>query len=266
MKFAVVVSENVASNHIFRGLVEGIQSHIAMVFIVPNIPADTARNRERRLRLLRSTHWRFASFKCFEIYLSTLLHLLRGSSVRQQCVKLGLPFKKYRSAGDPNIIGIVEKLEIDVLLSAGPSILSEALISSPKLTTLNCHCARLPNFKGPANYVWMCLAKVTELYVAIQVMTADIDEGPVIHERCLPMNPDWSVYELNWTLSKFAGSVYGEFCQNIVRERGIPKENLQIDFDYAPIKNRGFPGKTEFSELSESGIPFIRISDLWRFY
>lgn len=139
-----------------------------------------------------------------------LFHLMRGSFVQHQCVKSGLSFKVYRSAGDPNIVGVVEKLGIDILLSAGPSILSEALISSPKLTTLNCHCARLPNFKGPANYVWMGLAKVKELHVAIQVMTASIDEGPVLHERCMPMNRDWSVLVAAFptTLGAFANSCF----------------------------------------------------------
>ena len=266
MKFAIITSENLVSNQIFQGLLSTLLPNISVVFIVPNVPNTTIKDRKRFWRLLRRPNWRFLLFKFVEIYVSSFLHGFRGTNIHQQCKKNGLRTETYKSADDPTLIKTLDELSVDILLSAGPVILPAPVISSPKIATLNCHCARLPNFKGPANYIWMCLSKVRELYVSIQLMTLVIDEGPVLREQSLIRDEKWSVYELNWRLSKFAGRVYGDYCSEIIKMQKLPNDHPKIDESYATIKNRGFPKRRDFQHLSMTGISLIRLTDLWRYY
>jgi hypothetical protein len=266
LKFAVITAENLASNNIIVGLLDHIANNIAFVCIVPNLPFQSARHRERVWRLTAEAAWQFKLFKAMEVFGSSALHFLRGTLIRHRCRARGIKVLRCADASAPEFKALLKSEGIDILLSAGPAILPRAVIYTPPLGTLNCHCARLPNFAGPANYVWMALEGVEELYVSLQLMEPELDSGPVLHEALIRHSREWSVYAMNWHLSRFAGQVYGQFCRCIIAAGLVPNKAPAVDPAYAEIRTRGLPGRASFRALRRKGISLIRIMDPFRYY
>lgn len=71
----------------------------------------------------------------------------------------------------------------DVLVSAGaPEIFKDAVLSIPRIGSLNVHNARLPAYRGLFGTFWEALAGELWGYATIHVMSRSVDEGPVLAE------------------------------------------------------------------------------------
>lgn len=266
MKCAIITSENLASNAITTGLLSGNIAHIKHIFILPNVPTKGSKNKGRTKRLLVKTVWQFVLFKALEIFASTFIRTLLRTTIHAKAQQKGIPTSHFPEPDTPELLKKLRELDCDILISSGPSILSSELLKIPNKFTLNCHCARLPDYQGPANYLWMSLDQVKEAYVAIQIMEPKIDSGPVIAESAMARQSNWSVYEFNWHLAKFAGKFYANTIDTILLkqyEGVIPSIN---DNRECTPQNRGFPTTQDFLKLKKLGIPLIRVTDIFKYF
>ncbi|HWH44552.1 MAG TPA: formyltransferase family protein [Thermoleophilaceae bacterium] len=256
----VITAENLASCRIMAPLLERLAPEIALVMLVPNTPVGSGGDLQRLRRMVSRAALSFSAFKAVEIHGHHLLARLRGRTVARMTERTGVPLRRYPSADDPAFIADLQAAAPRYLLSAGPAILGAEVLSAPTEATLNCHCARLPEYRGAANYVWMLVEGESTAWASIQVMELALDEGPLLAERPLAIDPSWSAYRLNFELAGAAGELYAETVERALRE-GLPDP---IERPGAEPRNRGLPKRPAMRSLRARGRRLIRPADPFR--
>jgi folate-dependent phosphoribosylglycinamide formyltransferase PurN len=259
-RIVVITAQNLASNRIVAPLVRELGDEISLVLTTPNAPVDTAGERTRVWRILRRVAPSFTCFKVVEIHVHQLLARLRRRTIRQLCARAGVPIAHHPNATDPAFLADLRRAQPELLLSAGPVILSEEVIGVPSVATLNCHCARLPEYRGAANYVWMLVNGERTAWASVQRMEAALDEGELYAERPLAIGERWSAYRLNWELAGVAGELYAATTADALRS-GLPPALVRPD---AVPANRGLPKRPDMRALRQSGRKLLTVGDVLR--
>lgn len=91
---------------------------------------------------------------------------------------------------EPDQLSVVERLEPDLLISAGfRHIVPAHVLEVPDRGAVNLHNSYLPYNRGANANVWP-LVTDTPAGVSLHYMTEDVDAGPVIDRRRVPVEPD----------------------------------------------------------------------------
>jgi len=257
-RLVVITAENMASCRIVRPLLDQLGHEIALVMLVPNLPVDTGGRRKRAVRLVFKASLRFVFLKFIEIHLHHIVAWLSGITIYQYARRRGVTIRRYRSAADDMFL--VDLLQANPLytLSAGPAILSQSVIDAATCGTLNCHGGRLPEYRGAANYIWMLLTGERTAYATIQRMHRELDAGPVLAERSLTIDPEWSAYRLNYELSGLGGELYAKTVRAFLA--GKPMEPLVRNDSVAC--NRGIPTRRDLRQFKKLGCKLFTFHEI----
>ncbi len=257
-ELVIITAENMASCRIVRPLLDQLTSNIKLVMILPNLPVNDTGSRKRAWRLIFSASFRFVLLKFFEIHVHHVLAKCVGKTIWQHARSRGVPVRRYRSANDQAFLVDLASAKQLYTLSAGPAILGRAVINAAERGTLNCHGGRLPEYRGAANYIWVLLSGDRVAYSTIQKMQYELDEGPVLAERPLEINPNWSAYRLNYELSGLGGELYAQVVKALLGNMQIP----QVEKRVVSAQNRGIPKRADISRLVRSGKSLVTVRDL----
>jgi methionyl-tRNA formyltransferase len=101
---------------------------------------------------------------------------------------LGLPVEKPVSLKAPEVRAAIEAARADVMVVAAYGlILPKSVLAIPFRGCLNIHASLLPRWRGAAPIPRAIQAGDAETGVAIMVMEAGLDTGPVLLERRVPI-------------------------------------------------------------------------------
>jgi folate-dependent phosphoribosylglycinamide formyltransferase PurN len=259
-RIVIITAQNLASCRIVAPLLARLGDEIELVMMTPNAPVSSSRERTRVIRILRRVAFTFALFKLAEIHVHQVLARVRGVTIRHLCERAGVAVAHYPSATDEAFLAALRRAHPELLLSAGPVILSREIIETPTVATLNCHCARLPEYRGAANYVWMLINGDGTAWATVQKMEVALDEGAVYAERSLPIAAAWSAYRLNYELSSVAGDLYADVAGDILRV-GLPAPLVRPE---ATPANRGLPARRDIRALHVAGRRLMTVRDILR--
>lgn len=257
-RLVLIAAENLGSASIARPVIECHAEEIAFVMMTPNVATNTSRRRNIALSMVRRASPSFVAFKFAEMYVHNLLAWLRGSSIKQTAKRFGVEVRQYPSASDPSFLRDLRQARPAYALNAGPAILSEEVIGEPEVATLNCHGARLPEYKGAANYVWMLINGESVGYPTIQRMEVEIDAGEPYAECAVEIDPAWSAYRLNHELTSAGGRLYADFVAEALRS-GLP---TALHRPGAVEAYRGFPTRQDVRELRRRGHRMLTLRDV----
>ena len=218
-RLVAIAAENLASCRIMRPLLRELYDELDYVIMVPNLPASTSRDRDRFRRLVTKASFGFLAFKAAEIHVHHALSWPLGRTIHQEAAAMASRCATTRRSRTRSCSPTCVPRRPST--SSAPAPRSSAPTSSRSPATLNCHCARLPEYRGAANYVWMLNQGETHAYASIQEMELALDEGPLLAERALRIAPHWSAYRLNHELSGFAGELYAEVARRVL-DSGLP--------------------------------------------
>lgn len=99
-------------------------------------------------------------------------------------------FHEVASHCDEETIGLVRRLQLDLLVNAGtPRILGEGILTAPRLGVLNVHPGLLPWFRGCTCVEW-AVHLDEPIGNTVHLMTAGIDEGPIVLRRAYAFSSD----------------------------------------------------------------------------
>jgi methionyl-tRNA formyltransferase len=91
---------------------------------------------------------------------------------------------------------LLREREIDLVVSAGfRHIVPEEYLDIPPLGAVNIHKSYLPYNRGANHNVWSIIED-NPAGVSIHYMTAEVDGGPIIDRRKVPINPDDNARDL----------------------------------------------------------------------
>lgn len=247
MLIKIICSQNLASNNIIKGLIEKIAPNsVCLIYIGPNIPANSSAGIRRAFRLALKASFYFTLFKIIEIYVHGFLAFILNKNITSLCKKNNINFIKFKSFDSNEFQESFFRERPDYILSAGPLILNKKILDHAILGTLNCHCAKLPDFMGAANYIWMKLENVDYAFVSIQKMNLDLDSGPLLYEYQIKINKDWSAYKLNFLISKIAGNRYGYFVNKLINNPSLLSNSLA---EKNTAFNRGIPDRNAMNKF-----------------
>ena len=91
---------------------------------------------------------------------------------------------------EPEQLDIVEELQPDLVIAGGfRSIVSKDVLAVPDRGAINLHKSYLPHNRGANPNVWSII-KDTQAGVSLHYMTPEVDAGPIIDRREVPVHPD----------------------------------------------------------------------------
>lgn len=183
---------------------------------------------------------------------------LKPSPVKEAALEAGLDVMQPEKARDPSLAEWLRASGADVAtVVAYGKILPESLLEIPSLGFVNVHFSLLPAYRGAAPVQRALIDGVAETGVSIMVLTAGMDEGPVIATETLAVGEDDSAGEVGEALSTLGAGL-------LVRAlRGYADGSMRpVEQDHASAT---YAGKiTPEDARIDWSLPSTRIRDLVR--
>jgi phosphoribosylglycinamide formyltransferase-1 len=153
-----------------------------------------------------------------------------------------IPHQEYssRETHDRAILEVLEKDQPELIILAGyMRILSESFAQKYSHCMINLHPSLLPLYKGLDTYNRAIEAGDQQTGASIHMVTADLDDGPVIAQVQIPINAKDDATSLAKRLGplehKLLVATVREFCQQTLRYDAGPDGKGQLLFKGEPL-------------------------------
>lgn len=161
---------------------------------------------------------------------------LRAPPVAERAKALGLPLaqpKAIKRGPFPERYAAVEA-DVCVVIAYG-RILTEHLLTAPRLGCINVHASLLPRWRGAAPIQHAILAGDAETGVCTQQMEADLDTGPIFVERRTPIASDETSASLHDRLSLLAAETAVATLEALATDPpATPTPQPEVGITWAP--------------------------------
>jgi methionyl-tRNA formyltransferase len=129
-------------------------------------------------------------------------------------------------ASDPRFLHQLEDIHGDLfVVVAYGQILSQKLLSIPRLGCINVHASLLPKYRGAAPIQRCLLNGEKETGISIQKMVYQLDAGDVIDEAKMPIPPEMTFGELEQALCDLSKPLLLSVLQKY--QSGVPPAQAQ---------------------------------------
>jgi methionyl-tRNA formyltransferase len=118
--------------------------------------------------------------------------------VKVLATQLGIPVVQPSKVRTPEFAASLRELKADVaVVIAYGRILPPAVLTAPRLGSVNVHASLLPKLRGAAPIQWAIVRGETETGVCLMQMDEGLDTGPVLACAKLAIDPDETAGELS---------------------------------------------------------------------
>jgi len=193
--FITVTEEPVFINPFIARVIQAVASEIVGVAIVKG-SALRVRNQPRLaylltlallsgpLKLLR----RAASIGRFQL-LDRFEFLRRRNrwSIAWVAQRHGIPVTRVANVNSPEFRDYLRDLRPDIVINQAQCILKEEFLAIPAVGSLNRHAGLLPRYRGRLAPFWAYLHGERETGVSIHFIEKEVDSGPILVQRRLPI-------------------------------------------------------------------------------
>jgi len=115
---------------------------------------------------------------------------------------------------DPNTDPLLANLKPDLAVIGGFSQrLSGTLLKLPRLTTLNLHAGKLPQYRGGSPLNWQLINDEKFAWCSVIEASEKFDEGPVLMEQSIELNDAKTIAHLH----DEANSIFRNLAVNVVK-------------------------------------------------
>ena len=154
----------------------------------------------------------------------------------------------------------LRRLAPDVLLLAGVGVLDASLLAIPRLGTLNGHPALLPWVRGNGVVAHSILRGVAA-GASCHWVDADIDRGPVVERRLLPVGIGATLPSLEADAVRLAGSLLADVAASIAASGVAPSGTPQATRH--PLCHWATPAERRAAELAVNAGEAVRLFERW---
>ncbi len=147
----------------------------------------------------------------------------RGQSLRPPAVKLaaqrhGLPVLQPEKLSQPDVLASLAAAKPDVIaVAAFGQFLPRAVRDLPPLGCVNVHASLLPKYRGAAPIAWALIRGDTETGVTIMRITEEMDAGPMLLQRIIPIAPEDDAGSLHDRLADLGASALSDALAKLAR-------------------------------------------------
>lgn len=151
--------------------------------------------------------------------------------------------------------------EISVVAAYG-AILREEVLALPPRGSINVHASLLPELRGAAPVNWAIIRGYDETGVTIMRMVRELDAGPVLKQRAIPIGPGTTAGQLHDEAARVGAELLVETLAGL--EAGTVRESEQAHerATYAPKLGRE-DARLDWSAPAEEVGRWIRGCDPW---
>lgn len=130
-------------------------------------------------------------------------HKLKPSPVKALSKTLGIPVFQPDKIRDRENRGVFEQLQPDfVVVVAYGQILPAWLLECPRFAAVNIHASLLPRYRGAAPIPWAILNGEVITGVTTMLMEEELDSGPILLQKAIPIPVTKTAGELAEVLSQ----------------------------------------------------------------
>ncbi len=77
-----------------------------------------------------------------------------------------------------------------ILVGSWSEMLNKRIIDLPSIACINCHPSLLPKYRGPNPYIETIRHDETQSGITFHLMNEELDEGPILMQKTIDINPD----------------------------------------------------------------------------
>ncbi|MDP3767093.1 MAG: methionyl-tRNA formyltransferase [Dehalococcoidia bacterium] len=163
----------------------------------------------------------------------------RPPPAKQVALEHGLPVLQPERVNAPDALHGVRRLEPDaIVIAAYGQILRQPLLDIPRRGLLNVHASLLPAYRGASPVVAALLAGERETGVTILEVVLELDAGPIVTQRSLPIEPNDTAGTLSAKLARLGADLLIEVLPAWERGELTPQPQDGAQASYAPTIRR----------------------------
>ena len=197
-----------------------------------------SRARRRKLRrTFREAHWWQIPSRFLDLFAVALYGKLAERSLKEglavpegaAAFPVGIPVHEVEDGNDPDCLDILRRLEPEVLLVFGTSILKPHVLEVPGQYALNIHGGIVPAYRNVHSDFW-ALYRDDREKVGISVIHLDpgIDSGDVALQRTVSVEPGESIFSVKVKLARLAADLASEALE-LARGGSLPRQPQDRD-------------------------------------
>lgn len=264
IRMAIITSDSYFSCLMISDLVKYHREDIACIVITPSKVKGKG-TLGSVLHVYKKTGFRNLVYKVVAGLWTYFVEALFKIGIVRHCITPSNLSKRYgidlyysTNCNNEVTLAYLQNKNIDVLLSINVyQRMLEPLLALPKVAAVNNHFGLLPKYKGMAPYIWAMANGEKEVGLSIHHMELKFDEGKLIHQERMPIEPKDS-----------AMGVYTRCC--LIARKTIPavieeiKKNPNVGYEQSGESSYySMPTRQCVKDLRQNGYCLWRFKDLF---
>ncbi len=188
---------------------------------------------------------------------------LSAPKVKQLALAHEIPCLQPAALNDPTVEDALSALEPEVIVVAAyGKILPPSLLNIPPMGCINVHASLLPKYRGAAPIQWAIINGETETGITIMLMDEEMDHGPILLQRPVPILPDETAGELHDRLAALGPPCLLEALEGLEAGSLTPRTQDHAGATYASMLSKE-DGRLDWSEPAERVVNRVRGVTPW---
>ncbi len=188
---------------------------------------------------------------------------LSAPKVKQLALAHEIPCLQPTALNDPTVEDALSALEPEVIVVAAyGKILPPSILNIPPMGCINVHASLLPKYRGAAPIQWAIINGETETGITIMLMDEEMDHGPILLQRPVPILPDETAGELHDRLAALGPPCLLEALEGLEAGSLTPRTQDHAEATYAPMLSKE-DGRLDWSEPAERVVNRVRGVTPW---
>ncbi len=158
------------------------------------------------------------------------------SPVKEFALARGLPVYQPGTLRTPEAVAALRALHPDlIVVAAFGLILPQEVLDIPPYGCLNVHASLLPRWRGAAPVAAAILAGDTETGCTIMRMELEVDAGPILAQKAIPIAPDDTTGSLTLRLAQLGADLLSMTLPRWLEGEIVPQPQDEAHATYAPM-------------------------------
>ena len=180
-------------------------------------------------------------------------------SVEAYTREFKIPIHHATTIKSKGAIDFIKNLRPDLVISVScPQLIGEKILTIPKFGGINIHASLLPSYAGLAPYYWVLSNGELETGITVHYMTSKFDQGNILTQRKLSIEPHMNSFRLFYNLSILGSEALFESVNKVFdRETGVVQDLSK----YSYFSN---PNNKSYKSLRDNGHRLINLIEFFK--
>lgn len=264
-KFVLLSSESFTSYVLYDRFLRDHADQLAAIFEIPYLEFSTEKKRDRSVRILKRSSFTYFAFKVLTVAVYRPFARLFRRDLESFCQDRKIPYFDCVGGMNDEILQKIASFKPDVIFNASALILTQSLLDIPKVGCMSFHGARLPEFRGAANYFWVLAEGQKETQATLHFVEKGLDTGPIIaYGKKVAITERMSVFDVYLAVLKTGFELLSKGLAHVDAfvEKGVDVPTTEQDTTKATM--RSLPQASDVERLKARGFRVFSIADAWR--